>query len=673
MMDNYFMETHHHEWILTNLKGGYALGTGNLINQRKYHGLLIAGSNSIQRTHLVAGIEEKVEWRGESFHLDSNNYSNCIYPEGFLYLVKPWLRPYPIFLYSSLPHQNDILIRKEILMDDKTNTVLLKYTNLGHHKLHMEFHPKYTMLNHHELNNPGSIDFEPFEVKIESSEKGTEFYSKHSSRNLEVYGYCLHGNVKENRYTYYNVFFPWDAMKGYSGVGDQVSLFEINFDLAVGESNYILFSVDPIKSLSKTIDSIQKKYSNLPKPSDFPENPDKEDTLLSTLDLNDSNLFGQNDYDMQLQSMISTFLINDNVVAGYPWYNTRALDSIYVLKAISNSIEFKKTADKILKKYMRLLDKDLLYHYPEQELNNENYVALDATLLLLMHLGQIATSENNTAYINKAVKLIEKSIVRIIKNKTYPFFIREDKLIELNQEYSHATWMNTRIDGKPATPRDGAPVEINAYWYQSVKLYLALVKQHQLKQSKDIPMELETQIKHSFNKYLTDNFIADRLKGDEPVAEIRPNAILAASVTDDLFTKEQLANLFDVVSKHLYTNYGIRTLSPDHSNFKKKYYGLQRERDFAYHNGSVWAWLLEPYCQLYLKIYQKSLSSKELIFKISEFTERFRHGIFKGHISSVAEIWDGEAPHFPKGAPAFAMSVAALYSIENIIHSLKEK
>jgi len=135
------METHHHEWILTNKFGAYALGTGNLINQRKYHGLLIASDEHFQRHHLVAGIEEKVEWRGNTVHLDSNNYSNCIYPEGFLYLVKPWLRPYPCFLYSALPHQNDILILKEIMLDGASNTVLVRYTNLGHHALHFALHP----------------------------------------------------------------------------------------------------------------------------------------------------------------------------------------------------------------------------------------------------------------------------------------------------------------------------------------------------------------------------------------------------------------------------------------------------------------------------------------------------------------------------------------------------
>src|SRR5690554_4290682 len=121
-MSDYFLETQHHEWLLTNKHGGYALGTGNLINQRKYHGLLTASDKNLNRSSLLTSIEEKIEWRGEILFLDSNNYENCIYPEGFLHLVKSWLRPYPVFLYSSLPHNNDILIRKEIKMDYDSNT-----------------------------------------------------------------------------------------------------------------------------------------------------------------------------------------------------------------------------------------------------------------------------------------------------------------------------------------------------------------------------------------------------------------------------------------------------------------------------------------------------------------------------------------------------------------------
>jgi len=157
-MSDYFMETQAHEWILSSGTGAYALGTGNLINQRKYNGLLIRSDADFGRILLVSGIEEEIEWRGEAMFLDSSHYNNCIYPEGFLHLVKSWLRPFPVFLYSSLPHNEDILIKKEILMDETTSTVLIKYTNLCKNTLKFRLRPKFALRNHHYLNEAGTWD-----------------------------------------------------------------------------------------------------------------------------------------------------------------------------------------------------------------------------------------------------------------------------------------------------------------------------------------------------------------------------------------------------------------------------------------------------------------------------------------------------------------------------------
>jgi glycogen debranching enzyme len=109
---------------------------------------------------------------------------------------------------------------------------------------------------------------------------------------------------------------------------------------------------------------------------------------------------------------------------------------------------------------------------------------------------------------------------------------------------------------------------------------------------------------------------------------------------------------------------------PKDIRFRKKYYGSQRDRDLAYHNGSVWAWLLGPFCGLYVKVYKDEKSPRELALALGDFIGTLRKGFMKGHIASVAEVWDGDAPHFPKGAPAQAWSVAALYNIESYIDSL---
>ncbi|MCD4651556.1 MAG: glycogen debranching enzyme N-terminal domain-containing protein, partial [Candidatus Cloacimonetes bacterium] len=229
-MSDYFLETQHHEWILTNQLGGYALGTGNLVNQRKYHGLLIGGYKELERRHLLAGLEERVEWRGEDFYMDNTNYSNCIYPEGFFHLVKSWLRPYPVFLYSSLPHNNFIMIMKEIMLDSKSNTVMIRYTNLGHHLLHMLVRPKITMRNHHDVNIASIWDTTQINTVIGIGGNGT-FMSQRTDNGFELHGYAPGTSIDYDTVIYENVYYPWAVMRGYDGLCDLISAVKIKFDL----------------------------------------------------------------------------------------------------------------------------------------------------------------------------------------------------------------------------------------------------------------------------------------------------------------------------------------------------------------------------------------------------------------------------------------------------------
>ncbi len=670
-MNNYFMETHHHEWILTNRLGAYALGTGNLINQRKYHGLLISSDRQFQRKHLLAGIEEKVEWRGEIIHLDSNNYSNCIHPEGFLYLVKPWLRPYPIFLYSALPHQTDILILKELMMDEDSNTILIKYTNLGHHKLHFELHPKFTMTDHHELNNPGSLDWESFDTGIVD---GTtkKFFAKRPSTHCQIFGDVSKGEVIQNRYVYYNVYYPWEVMNGYPGIGDQISLFEIGFDLNIGESNYLIFSDNPITDPALVIKRIEKRYTNLPKPFDYPLNPDLDDTLLSKLDYADSILFKYTDYLKILEFSLKDFIANDDVVAGYPYYGAWGRDTMFVLNSLLHDDRNLDLVERILRKYSRYIHNGLIPNMLPESGREQNYDTIDATLWYVILLFKLGKIKKKAVYWKEVIHLAEEILSKIFHNKDYSFGIREDGLIDLYRDFSHATWMDVRINGKPVTPRDGAPIEINALWYNALCCYKQMCDAHnELSKNTHQPLtdliDLITQVYESLQKYWTGEYLADRLIGDIQVQEIRPNALLAVSLPYPIISIEQMKIVFERAYKELYTFYGMRTLSPADPKFIRKYYGTQKDRDLAYHNGTVWAWLLGSFCGLYLKIHRGTKLDSEIAEELSKYISSLRNSFMRGHIASVAEVWDGDNPHFPKGAPAQAWSVAALYNIESFI------
>jgi predicted glycogen debranching enzyme len=434
-MNNYFMETHHHEWILTNRLGSYALGTGNLINQRKYHGLLIAGDKAFNRRHLVAGIEERVEWRGEVFHLDSNNYSNCIYPEGFMHLVKPWLRPFPAFLYSALPHQDEILVLKEIMMDENSNCTLVRYTNLGQHKLHFEFHPKFTMCMHHDLNPHGCLDYEHFDCNIESINDGTLFSATRGSNGIDVHGYLAKGEVIHNRYVYYNVYYPWEVMAGYAGIGDQISLFEASFDLAVGETNYLLFSDKPINNAQKLIQNIEKRYSVLPKAMDYPDVARIEEGILGSLDYNDNILFKRPQYMQILEFALSDFIANDDVIAGYPFYGAWGRDTMVVLNALLHSNKHLDVVEKTLIKYSRHIKNGLIPNMLAESGREANYDSIDATLWYIILLWKLGKHKQSKTYWHEVIHITESIFGSLFTNNDGNFSLRDDALIELSPAF----------------------------------------------------------------------------------------------------------------------------------------------------------------------------------------------------------------------------------------------
>jgi predicted glycogen debranching enzyme len=674
-MNNYFMETHHHEWILTNKLGAYALGTGNLINQRKYHGLLVASDKNFNRHHLVAGMEEKVEWRGEVIHMDSNNYSNCIYPEGFLHLVKPWLRPYPAFLYSALPHQNEILIFKEIMMDNESNTTLVKYGNLGKHLLHFNLHPKFTMCPHHEINAHGSLDYIDYHTQIDETGQGAAFSALRVNNGIKVFGHALKATVSHNRYVYYNVYYPWEVMSGYEGIGDQISLYQIDFDLAPAESNYILFSDQPISDPIEMIERIEARYSMLPKAIDYPMYADAEDNLLAKLDYEDNFLFDRKGYLKLLEFALQDFITEDDVVAGYPFYGPWGRDTMVVLNAMLHNSTSLDLVERILRKYSMNIKDGLIPNMLAESGREANYDSIDASLWYIILLWKLGKKKKNKKYWKDAYDLTARIIGALMEQTDKPYRVRKDGLIELDPSFAHGTWMDVRVDGKAVCPRWGAPVEINSLWFNALSAYEAICEAHNSTGSTKINAKaeyllLKDKVKDSFRKFWTGEFLADRLEGDKAIIEIRPNAIIALSLPWQPLPHDIMKQVLERTFKELYTFYGIRTLSPNDPRFRKKYYGTQRERDRAYYNGSVWAWLFGPFCGLYLKVYGAQKSETEIVKTIGDIIGVLRNSFMKGHIASVAEVWDGDTPHFPKGAPAQAWSVAALYNIETYLEKM---
>ena len=278
----------------------------------------------------------------------------------------------------------------------------------------------------------------------------------------------------------------------------------------------------------------------------------------------------------------------------------------------------------------------------------------------------------------KVIEITENIILSYMKKDRRMFFIDEDNLINIKEEYAGVTWMDVKIDGKAVTPRDGAPVEINFLWHEAHKTYQEMIaKYNNLSKEKDRyqpkydVVSYSKKLATSLQKFWQNNCLCDRITNNLPIDEFRPNAVIAAGLKYAPLTEEQLKLVYERATNELLTSYGLRTLTPSHHKFKRTYYGTIIDRDNAYHQGTVWAWLLWPYTSLYLRLFRDMIGNEQLIEGLESIIKQFRHEYKHGYIASIASIWDGGKPHFPKGAPAEAWSVAAVYDIEKVIERLK--
>jgi predicted glycogen debranching enzyme len=690
-MGNYFNETSWHEWVLTSKNGSYALGTGNLINQRKYNGLLIKSGNDFERYLLVSGIEEEIEMGGERFHLDSTQYKNCIFPEGFLHLVKSWLRPYPVFLYSALPHTDNILIKKEVMMAEDGSVVLIKYTNLSNHKLHFQLRPKYAMRIHHHLNEAGTWDRTRLFTDIVASKENTDitFSTQRTDNHIATFGWLHYGRVSHDYIVYRDVYYPWEAGRGYPSSEDLVAPVVIDFDLKTNESNYLLFSDKSFDESICVADAIEKRYKKFPTPADIPLKRKKEDeSILLKLDYDDNIMFEYDDYLKILEQSMTDFIANNDIVAGFPWFGCWGRDTMISMEGVLRLPKGAELCYDILMKYAAQIKDGLIPNMCSESSQQANYISMDATLWFVLRLYQVCKKLDDRGKTAKKTKLdrwkkviniAENVLEQLLEKPHAEFFLRADGLMELRDNFASATWMDAKVWGSAVTPRSGAPVEINALLFNAISAYEKMVEEYNaLSTDRDNLLtnqsflEARSCVSNAYQKFWIGDYLADRLVGDEPIREIRPNAIIATSLpfSENLLSLEKIQQIYETAHAELFTPYGLRTLTPRDPKFQKKYIGSVEERDSAYHQGTVWGWLLLPFAMTYVTAFSHK-PADETIGRVVYLIQNLRNGYMRGHIASVAEVWDGDKPHFPKGCPAQAWSVAAIYTIEHIIKDLQ--
>jgi predicted glycogen debranching enzyme len=671
MRGNYYQFSPY-EWVISNSKGGYALGPANLLNHRKYHGLLIASDSNFKRIHLVSSIEENVEIKeGISFSLDSNNYSNVVYPQGYRHIIKYYLRPFPSFLYSTIPSTSGVLLLKTIQMHPDLNYAVVKYLNLGKLHLQLTLRPKFTLRDHHTVHRTDYWDSVYHDIKIDQR------VGSLSVEGMEAHVFASKGNIISEPLIYRTVVYPTEIIRGYEAAEDLLAPFRINVELNTGEELVLVFGDSVSDDFDKIAFEADQRYQAHPFPINYPLGlKSKSDKILAKVAKSDKAFEYAGCLNI-LKLAVTEFVANDDLVAGFPWFTAWGRDtmiSMEVLKYFDSAIDL---AFRIFKKYGENMRDGIIPNTLGEGGIGSNYDTVDASLWFGMRILEYWDKFDKDVR-GKLYTFVADVIAHYLVNPNLPFHVDlEDGLITTHPNTNLAlTWMDAKVSGEPVTPRYGKPIEINALWYNLLQLFLARAEKEGLGEihfeGKNIPVSrleaIARKAKKSLRSFYKDGTFADRIEDGNLIMELRPNYIIALSLPSNIFNKEEMKVGYQLAKGKLLTPYGLRSLSPGHPAFRKRYMGNQRTRDLAYHQGTVWVWLLLPLAKVAAKIFSrnKNILSKEL----REIVSSFRDGIMQGEIASIPELYEGAEPNLPKGAPAQCWSVAAVFIIEKMIENL---
>lgn len=623
------------EMIRSSRSGAYACTTIINSNTRKYHGLLVVPQKLLDNElHvLLSSLDETVIQHNAEFNLGIHKYPGGIYsPKGHKYLRDFESDPIPMLIYRV----GDVVLKKEILFSHNNVRLLIRYTLLDvNTPTTLRFRPLLAFRNRHQLskaNLDATTGFDPVINGI----------------MMQIYrGYtpiCMQFS-KEVEYThvpdwYYNIEYQEEQERGYAYQEDLLvpGYFEVQMER--GESIVFAAGINEVKprGLSKSFND-EMRY-RIPR----------------------------NSFDNCLINSAQQFIVKQGkhteVVAGYPWFGRWGRDTFISLTGLTLELEDSVTCRAVIDTMLSELKGPL---FPNVGSGSETALnSVDASLWFFRAL------QDYTIYTRRQEKIwgdygkkIKMIIDGFIAGTHFNIAMDSDGLIYAGEKGVALTWMDAVVDGTPVTPRTGKAVEINALWYNALRFSIEMAEIGKDEKYAAKLHEIVSRIEQSFVETFWNsqqNCLYDYVDGDYRDDAIRPNQVFAAALPYSLLSEEQIKSVLDVIKAELLTPRGLRTLSPQHPAYKGTYYGDQGQRDSAYHQGTVWPWLLGAFAEAWLKVYGKD--GKAFITKLYHGFEPVMH---EHGIGSVSEIYDGNPPHTPRGAISQAWSVAELLRIRGML------
>ncbi len=629
------------EWLITNGLGGYASSTISGANTRKYHGLLVASNNPpADRQNLVSKVEESIILsNGDHVGLSTNYYPGAMYPQGFAYIEGFSRNPLPEVIISAKGHK----LKKTIFMVHESNTTVLEYENLGNKSTELSFNPLLTYKKHHHLYRQNE-DFCRY-VGVEDRTLTIYLCNTYDTLFIKYSG----GEYYQNFDWYRNFEYPEDMHRGEDCHEDAFSIGTINVKLNPREKFWLTFSTDS--------EAISKEPGKL-----------KQQELLRLARIAPKGI--RDKFLKDLFIAADQFVVqrlstkNYSIIAGYHWFTDWSRDTMIALRGIGIEAGREDLCRSVLQTFLSYMDQGMLPNrFPDSKDDQPEYNTMDGTLWLFIVLYEFYKKFEDAAFIQANFYHLESILKAHIEGTRYQIRVTEEGFLFGGEGNVQLTWMDARVGDHVVTPRHGGPVEIQALWYNALKIFLFFSGKIQGISSslKPVVKEIADKIKANFKTYYLneEGYLNDVILRDYSAdASVRPNQIYIFSLPFPLLDKTDGKSVMNVVEKHLFKLHGLRTLSPEDPAFRRLYEGNHWDRDTAYHQGTIWPYLLADYFSACMFVYDDGSSVKR---KLQNCLETLKHHFYQSNcIHGVSEIFDGLLPDEGKGAVQQAWSVNAL-------------
>ncbi|WP_289031199.1 amylo-alpha-1,6-glucosidase [uncultured Algoriphagus sp.] len=618
------------EIIRTNRSGTYTSTTIIGCNTRKYHGLLVAPQPKIdsQNHVFLSTVHETVIQHGASFNLGISKFPGNYHPRGHKYLKDFDSEPIPKLTYRV----GGVLLQKELILDTNRDRVMIRYTLLeAHSPTKIRIQPFLAFRGYHTLckeNNDINKDFEkvPNGVKFQLYPVYDPLYLQLSKKNT----------FESDPKWYNNVEYIIERERGYDYQEDLYVPGYFEFDIKKGES--VIFAA----GLTEADPATRQRAFEKEVARRIPRN-NFENCLINSA----TQFIRKREGDTR-------------IIAGYPWFGWWGRDTFVAAPGLTLARGDKETFLEIMDTMSRDLKGPLFPNVGSGDFTNMN--SIDAPLWFSWSLQQYIFFTGDKKTIQKRYLDKLKGIIDGYREGTdFNIHVMDNSLVYGGYDGVALTWMDAvTVDG-PVTPRTGSPVEIQALWYNALKFYEELSGDQEYG-------KLAEKAKESFLSEFWDEengYLADVVHDGEKDWAIRPNMVFATSLPYSMLDENQKASILDLVRSKLLTTRGLRTLAPDDPAYKGYYFGDPISRDNAYHNGTVWVWPLGHFVDAYLKLHGKSAENF-----IKKIIQGFDGVMTQYGVGTVAEIFDGDAPHRPKGALSQAWSVGELLRMMDLIKRL---